>query len=118
MSAVNFISSRWQGGEIRLMAQRQIEWNGIGLWLAVDGKDGHRMAQPLVLAPHPEHQPADPFVRLEMPEAQMLMDELWKCGLRPTEGTGSAGALAATQAHLDDMRRLCFEFVGVKGPEL
>lgn len=40
--------------------------------------------------------------------AQMLMDELWRCGLRPSEGTGSAGALAATQKHLDDMRCIAF----------
>jgi hypothetical protein len=36
--------------------------------------------------------------------AQQLMDMLWRCGFRPTEGNGSAGALAATQAHLKDMR--------------
>ena len=39
----------------------------------------------------------------------MLMDDLWQCGLRPSEGTGSAGALAATQKHLDDMRKLVFQ---------
>lgn len=47
-----------------------------------------------------------PTVRLETDEAQQLMDALWDCGLRPTEGKGSAGALAATQRHLDDMRKL------------
>lgn len=35
-------------------------------------------------------------------------DELWRCGLRPTEGTGSAGSLAATQAHLKDMKAIAF----------
>jgi hypothetical protein len=43
-------------------------------------------------------------------DAQMLMDELWQCGLRPSEGSGSAGAMAATQEHLKDMRRLVFDF--------
>lgn len=38
--------------------------------------------------------------------AQHLMDMLWQCGLRPTEGAGSAGSLAATQAHLKDMRAI------------
>lgn len=37
-------------------------------------------------------------------DAQQLMDELWHVGLRPSEGTGSAGAMAATQAHLKDMQ--------------
>jgi hypothetical protein len=41
--------------------------------------------------------------------AQELIDGLWQAGLRPSEGTGSAGALAATQKHLEDMRRLVFE---------
>ena len=36
--------------------------------------------------------------------AQELMDSLWQCGLRPTEGTGSAGALKAVQDNLVDMR--------------
>jgi len=40
--------------------------------------------------------------------AQGLMDELWQCGLRPTEARGSAGAMAAVQEHLKDLRRLVF----------
>jgi len=59
-----------------------------------------------------EYDPAndvEPVVRMEVEEAQRLMDELWNCGLRPSEGSGSAGALAATQRHLDDMRKLVFK---------
>lgn len=41
-------------------------------------------------------------------EAQALMDRLWSAGLRPSEGSGSAGALAATERHLADMRKLVF----------
>jgi len=44
-----------------------------------------------------------------MVEAQALMDRLWSAGLRPTEGAGSAGALSATQQHLEDMRKIVFE---------
>lgn len=47
--------------------------------------------------------------RLTPEAAQELMDSLWQCGLRPSEGAGSAGALAATQRHLDDMRALVFK---------
>lgn len=42
-------------------------------------------------------------------DLQQLMDELWRAGFRPSEGTGSAGQLAATQAHLKDMQKLVFE---------
>lgn len=41
--------------------------------------------------------------------AQQLMDDLWRCGLRPTEGKGSAGQLTATEYHLEDMRKLVFK---------
>lgn len=52
--------------------------------------------------------PAPSFF-LSAAAAQELIDGLWQAGLRPSEGTGSAGALAATQKHLEDMRRLVFE---------
>lgn len=51
----------------------------------------------------------DPTLRICVEDAQALMDDLWKCGLRPTEGAGSAGALAATVKHLEDMRTLVFK---------
>jgi hypothetical protein len=51
----------------------------------------------------------EPSCRLDQTQAQRLMDELWQCGLRPSEGSGSAGSLAATERHLEDMRRLVFE---------
>lgn len=49
-----------------------------------------------------------PMLDLSIPHAQTLMDELWNCGLRPTEGAGSAGAMAAQTRHLEDMRTLVF----------
>lgn len=49
-----------------------------------------------------------PFANISKALAQKLMDELWICGLRPSEGTGSAGSLAATERHLEDMRKLAF----------
>lgn len=49
-----------------------------------------------------------PTFSLTPSEAQELIDRLWDCGLRPSEGSGSAGAMAAVQAHLQDMRTLVF----------
>lgn len=48
----------------------------------------------------------DPSLTLKYDEAQRLVDELWRCGLRPSEGTGSAGSLAATERHLKDMQSI------------
>lgn len=50
-----------------------------------------------------------PTITLTKQEAQILIDQLWDCGLRPSEGSGSAGQLAAVQRHLEDMRTLVFE---------
>lgn len=47
-----------------------------------------------------------PIARLEPTAAQQLIDDLWRCGLRPSEGTGSAGSFAAQKRHLDDMRAI------------
>lgn len=49
-------------------------------------------------------------------QAQELMDDLWRCGVRPTEGAGTAGSMAATQRHLEDMRELVFHRTGGKKP--
>jgi hypothetical protein len=55
-----------------------------------------------------------PLFELSMKDAQHLMDNLWFCGLRPSEGTGSAGSLKATQSHLEDMRKIAFHFLELK----
>lgn len=45
--------------------------------------------------------------------AQQLVDALWQCGLRPSEGSGSAGALKATENHLKDMQELSRRLLGM-----
>jgi len=51
----------------------------------------------------------EPSVRVTLSEAQEIMDELWRNGLRPSEGSGSAGQLASVKYHLEDMRKLVFK---------
>ena len=96
--------------ETLIRAQREI-WNDtIAISLA------HRKPAPGVLyiaeavtfTERPEGSFAEPCLRLDATEAQRLMDELWGCGLRPSEGTGSAGSLKATEKHLTDMQRIAF----------
>lgn len=55
----------------------------------------------------------EPSTSLTITNAQLLMDDLWYAGLRPTEGTGSAGALKATENHLEDMRKIVFKKMGM-----
>ncbi len=51
----------------------------------------------------------EPTFSLRIDECQQLIDELWRVGLRPSEGTGSSGAMRAVENHLADMRKLSFD---------
>lgn len=78
--------------------------------------DGMHAAKPVELdnAVNPAATYVEPTFHLQPEQAQFLMDELWDCGLRPTEGKGSAGALAATEAHLKDMRQIATQLLNDK----
>ena len=66
------------------------------------------VAGPLVFTRKESGLLCEPTMNLSIDSAQMLMDELWRCGLRPSEGSGSAGSLAATERHLNDMQKITF----------
>jgi hypothetical protein len=57
-----------------------------------------------------------PTFSMRAEESQRLMDELWSIGLRPLEAAGTAGSLAATTKHLEDMRALAFSKLEVPKP--
>jgi hypothetical protein len=90
---------------LELRAHAAPWWGGVEFLL----KAGNTFAEPLVMKERDPGEAVDPSFRLSYEHAQVIMDDLWASGVRPTEGHGSAGALAATQKHLDDMRRLVFE---------
>lgn len=62
-----------------------------------------------------ECAPITPTFEVRKRDAQVLMDDLWKAGLRPTEGSGSAGSLAATERHLADLQKIAFGFLKKDG---
>ncbi len=64
------------------------------------------VAEPLVMRTVRGLEHVSPTLSIDKQAAQSLMDQLWNCGLRPSEGSGSAGALAATERHLTDMRSI------------
>lgn len=91
------------------------EWDWMSQVVAVrllhyHGQGGRAVSigKPIEMEPISHARRSPPTLELKSQDAQSLMDTLWHCGFRPTEGTGSAGALAATQKHLDDMRALVF----------
>lgn len=52
-------------------------------------------------------------INLPYATAQELMDELWQAGLRPSEGSGSAGSLRATENHLKDLQTLSWRLLSM-----
>lgn len=96
----------------RIRAQSAPWGNGVELHIA--SADGKSEVRKIVMGPiDGEGMVSDPTFRLPRADAQTLMDDLWQAGLRPTEGTGSAGALRAVERHLEDMRTLVLK--GVAG---
>jgi len=67
------------------------------------------IGKPVVMEQFDGVMETDPTIRIPLENAQLLIDELWRVGLRPTEGTGSAGALRAVEKHLHDMRCIVFK---------
>jgi hypothetical protein len=104
---------RWESQSIEL---RFIHYHGLG-------GQNISVAEPLVMRPYDRDgsDRVSPALYLKTHTAQHLMDQLWQCGLRPTEGTGSAGSLAATQRHLEDMRTIAFKKLDIpneNGPQV
>jgi hypothetical protein len=98
---------------IRVLAAMAEPWRShITLGVCKQEPDGFYVVSDPQFVKVSEMEPLSPSFTISVEAAQALMDSLWQCGLRPTEGTGSAGALAATQAHLADMRKLVFDFIG------
>jgi len=62
-----------------------------------------------------DHSITPALMSIDMNEAQQLMDELWHCGVRPTEGSGSAGAMRAVENHLADLRKITNKLLKIEG---
>lgn len=61
------------------------------------------------------HRP--PALSLSLTDAQALMDELYRAGVRPTRMENSAGALASTEKHLKDMQTIAFGLLKINPKE-
>ena len=88
------------------------EW-GKGLKFQI--QDQFMYAESLNFIKIDDRFPASETGQMTTEEAQVLMDDLWDCGIRPTEGSGSAGSLAATERHLEDMRKITFVKLKITG---
>lgn len=96
---------------MRIQAYAPPWGNHIEILISERHDNGQRfVAEPVTLREAPDHAAiSTPAMTIDRTDAQVLMDSLWDCGIRPTEGSGSAGAMAATERHLADLRKLVFK---------
>ena len=78
----------------------------IDLYLTHDG--GYAMSPTFVDMKHVGD--SHPTGQISTKVAKALMDDLWGCGIRPTEV--SDGSLGAMELHLADMRKIVFGRLG------
>ena len=78
--------------------------------------DGKTQVKQIILEETDQSFEREPSFILSLDNAQLLMDDLWNAGMRPTEGTGSAGAMRAVERHLEDMRKIAFDQLNQKHP--
>lgn len=72
------------------------------------------VAQPVEFKTVPVGSLMQSMLSLTEEDCRALMDELWAAGIRPSNGEGSVGVVAALKHHLDDMRTVAFHKVGIK----
>ena len=97
--------------EIRIRVQRE-SW-GPGLHVYIQGeqcaKHVYLAAGFVVDQRTKEEASTEPYLpRMTDNRAQELMDELWRCGIRPSDGRRTDEAMGALGAHLEDMRKIAF----------
>ncbi len=91
-----------------VLRAQQTDWGDyIEFALIVDHKFAGKMAvaEPATMVERSAGMVVPAFASVPRQSAQVLMDDLWRAGLRPTEGD-SPGELSATRGHLKDMRTL------------
>lgn len=86
----------------------------IELFAFQTGQGGHYAAGKLEMKQRNRGELIPSFLTINKSEAQILMDDLWSAGLRPSEGSSSAGAMKAVQNHLEDMKKILFHKLEIK----
>ena len=55
-----------------------------------------------------------PCMTLQKEDLQSLMDELWRNGIRPSNGECSVGEIGAIREHLKDMKLIALHKLGIE----
>ena len=97
------------GENIQIECQEDRSVCGIRLFI-FGGKDKPFSAKEIVFEEIDLYDTIPTALTINNTEAQILMESLWKAGIRPRSGEGSVGQLGATERHLSDMRALVAKY--------
>jgi len=107
--------------KLHIRASRERTFDSINLFVFNEDTTTHKVYQgKITFKEVPEGGRCDTTLELDRLNltmgnvAQVLMDDLWECGIRPSEGQGSAGQLKAVQDHLTDMRKITFHKLNIE----
>ena len=94
---------------LKIRAQNGNWYDGVEIAILELKDNGTRsVATQILMEAKQEGVVTKPILTLTKEQAQLLFNDLWHCGLRPTDGSGNSGELGATKYHLEDMRKLVF----------
>ena len=112
MDTVSFNNER-----IILRAHLDLPWNRVDIIGHQEPKDNQIMvASDLIVTSIDQGSPVKPFLHLSLADAQLLIDDLWNSGLRPSNCKESGEMLATQKRHLDDMRAIVEHQMEIKFP--
>ena len=113
------IDSKERNG-IHILVQRHPFDFGLSAIIVNYGREGVQqhlpsVAEPLVFKKVKEGDiyPSQ-HISLAFDAPQRLMDELWNCGVRPSDAKWPKGEINAMTTHLKDMRTIAFNCLKIK----
>lgn len=86
---------------------RQMPWGDlVEIRIGHQGATGLFAMQPATIDKVEPGAYVEPALKLDEQQVQLLMDELWAAGYRPTRAEPVKVESEAKQAHIDDLRKL------------
>ena len=92
-------------------AEESIYLRRVQFLVTQEGPQGRAVGQPtdiMMSFGHDETCVMEPTLSIHLDEAQQIINELWRLGFRPKDGSGALAHTDAISAHLADMRTIAF----------